>query len=89
MTLPASTAHSLSEVYKAIIQVLTLIVALGAPTLAYAGAIHVPGNVVLIFSAVVGVAGSVLHYLVPNTTTDPVVAQASSVKLVGTTTAAS
>lgn len=88
MTLPASTPRQLSEVYKALIQVLTLIVAIGAPTLDYLGAIHVPGNTVLIFSGIVGVAGSVLHYLVPNTTTNAAVAAAQSVKLVSPPTAA-
>lgn len=88
MTLPASMGRQLSEVYKALIQALTLIVAIGAPTLDYLGAIHVPGNVVLIFSGLVGLAGTVLHYLVPNTTTNPAVAATQSVKLVGVTTAA-
>lgn len=88
MTLPASTARQLSEVKKAVIQVLTWIGVIGAPTLEYAGAIHIPGNVVLIISAIIGIAGTALHYLVPNTTTNPAVAATQSVKLVGVTTAA-
>jgi hypothetical protein len=90
VTQPASTSaiSKLSEVKKAVINVLTLIVAIGGPTLDYLGVIHVPGNTVLIFSTVVAVAGSVLHYLVPNTTTSAAVAQANSVKLVAPRVAA-
>lgn len=91
MTQPASTAGlptEFSAIKKAVINVLTLIVAIGAPTLDYLGVIHVPGNVVLIFSGVIGVAGTILHYLVPNTTTNPAVAAAQSVKLVSPSVAA-
>lgn len=73
----------LSEVKKSVINVLTLVLAIGTPALNYAGILHLPGNVVLAVSTVLAIAGSVLHYLVPNTTTDPVVAQTQSVRLKG------
>ena len=72
----------LSEIKKAVISILTLVIAIGTPALDYIGVLHLPANVALIISTIVGVAGSVLHYLVPNTTTDPTVAASSSVKLV-------
>ena len=84
MTQPASTSTSsrFSEVKKAVINVLTLILVIGTPTLDYIGVLHLPDNVVLALSTVIGIAGAVLHYLVPNTTTNPAVASTQSVKLV-------
>jgi hypothetical protein len=85
VTQPASTTGLLSKltaVKKTLINVLTLVGVIGAPTLQYANVIHLPGNDVLILSTVIGIAGSVLHYLAPNTTTDPNVAATQSVKLV-------
>lgn len=71
----------LSEIKKSIINVATLIVAVGVPLLSYTtGAL--PANVALVISGVVAVAGSILHYFAPNTTTDAEVAKVSSVKLV-------
>lgn len=73
----------LSEVKKSVINVLTLVLAIGTPALNYAGILHLPDDVVVVISTVLGIAGALLHYLVPNTTTDPVVAQTQSVRLKG------
>jgi hypothetical protein len=73
---------NLSEIKKTVISVLTLVVSVGTPLLNYLGIFNLPANVVYTISTVVAIAGSILHYLVPNTTTDPEVAQRSSVKLV-------
>jgi hypothetical protein len=71
----------LSAVKKSVINVLTLVVAIGVPALAYSANI-LPENIALIVSTLVGVAGAVLHYLAPNTTTNPAIADTQSVKLV-------
>jgi hypothetical protein len=70
-----------TSVSKAIINVLTLIVAIGTPLLSYTTGV-LPEKYALVISAVVGISGSVLHYITPNTTTNPVVAQTQSVRLV-------
>jgi len=71
---------NLSRVKKSVISVLTIIVTVG-PWIANAvGVINLPAAAVI--SGVLALAGSVLHYLAPNTTTDPNVAQTQSVKLV-------
>lgn len=72
----------LSAVKKSVINVLTLVIAIGTPALDYLGVLHLPGNVALVISTVVGLAGAILHYLVPNTTTDPHIAKTQSVRLV-------
>lgn len=77
-----SIREFLSSAKKSIIQIATLVIAIGTPALNWAGVIHLPPNVLLAISTVVAIAGSVLHYLVPNTTTNPVLAARSSVKLV-------
>lgn len=70
---------NLSSIKKSVISVLTIVVTVG-PWIAQAvGIINVPAAAVI--SSVLGLAGSVLHFLVPNTTTDPVVAQTQSVRL--------
>lgn len=69
-----------SSITKSIVYVLSMIVAVGTPILAYTTD-FLPEKVALIISAVVGVSGSILHYLAPNTTTDPIVAQTQSVRL--------
>lgn len=79
---------NLSAIRKAVINVLTVVLTIGGPTLDYLGVIHVPGNVILVISGLIGLAGSVLHYLVPNTTLDPNVAATQSVKLVSPSTVA-
>lgn len=70
----------LTRITKTIISVLSLIVAVGVPLLSYTTG-FLPEKVAFIISAIVGVSGSVLHYLAPNTTANPVVAQTQSVRL--------
>ena len=65
---------------KTIINVCTLVVAVGTPVLAQTTG-WLPENVAYTISAVVSVSGIILHYLVPNTTTDPNVALNQSVAL--------
>lgn len=69
-----------SSITKAVIQVLTLVVAVGTPLLSYTTGI-LPEKVAYTISAVVGISGTILHYIAPNTTTNPEVAQSQSVKL--------
>jgi len=71
----------LSEVNKAIINVLTLVVAVGTPLASLLNSDLVPAKVGVVVGGVVAVAGAVLHYFVPNTTTDPRVAATESVRL--------
>jgi hypothetical protein len=73
-------AIQLSSYAKALINALTLIVAVGTPILAYTTGI-LPPKLALTISAIVAIAGSVLHVLTPNTTTDPNVAATQSVRL--------
>jgi hypothetical protein len=71
---------SLSSVKKTVINVLTIVVTVG-PWIAQAvGVINVPAAALI--SGVLATAGAILHYLAPNTTTNPQVAATQSVKLV-------
>jgi hypothetical protein len=70
----------LSEINKTIINVCTLVVSVGTPILSFTTGI-LPPNVAFWISGVVAVAGAVVHWAVPNTTTDPQVAATQSVKL--------
>ena len=70
---------SFSSIRKTIINILTIVLTIG-PWIAQAvGVISVPAAGVI--SGVVALAGAILHYLVPNTTTDPNVAANQSVIL--------
>ena len=71
---------SLSTIKKSIITVLTIVCTVGPWVAQAAGQISEPTAAVL--SSVIAVAGTILHYLVPNTTTDPNIAATQSVKLV-------
>lgn len=77
---------SLSSVKKTVINVLTIVVTVGPWVANAVGVISVPAAAII--SSVLGVAGMVLHYLAPNTTTDPNVAATQSVKLVAPKAAA-
>lgn len=70
----------LSSITKTIISVCTLVVSIGAPLLSYTTG-WLPPQVSFVISGVVALAGSVLHYLAPNTTTDPELAKVQSVVL--------
>jgi hypothetical protein len=70
----------LSQITKAIVNVATIVVAVGAPILSYTTGI-LPENVALVIGAIVGAAGAIVHYLAPNQTTSPEVAQTQSVRL--------
>lgn len=70
----------LSEITKTIINVCTLVVSVGTLVVSYTTGI-LPPTVAFWVSGVIAVAGAVLHYLAPNTTTDPHVAATQSVKL--------
>lgn len=69
----------LSEVTKTIINVCTLIVAVGSATASAFASPSYPPSVGLTVSLIVSVAGAVLHYLTPNTTSDPIRAATRSV----------
>lgn len=73
---------NLTSVRKTVINVLTVVVATG-PWILYA-LNEFPGGekAAALTSSVLGLAGVILHYLVPNITTDPTVAATQSVKLV-------
>jgi hypothetical protein len=73
---------NLSSVRKTVINVLTVVVTAGPWVLRAMNLL--PGGTLAAtaVSAVLGIAGMVLHYLVPNTTTNPAVASTQSVKLV-------
>jgi hypothetical protein len=71
---------SLSSVKKTVINVLTIVVTVGPWVAQAVGAINVPAAAVI--SSGLALVGAVLHYLVPNTTTNPQVAATQSVKLV-------
>jgi hypothetical protein len=73
---------SLSSVKKSVINVLTLVVTVGPLILQVVGAIHLDPAVLGAVTGVLALAGSALHYLSPNTTTDATVAATQSVKLV-------
>jgi hypothetical protein len=71
-----------TSIRKTIINVLTVVVTAGPWILNALGMFPGGEKSAAIVSAVLGVAGVILHYLVPNTTTDPSVAAVQSVKLV-------
>lgn len=71
----------LSAITKTVVNVLTVVVTAGPWVL---DALHVfPGGTAAatIVSSVLGVAGVILHYLAPNTTANPAVAEKQSVRL--------
>lgn len=70
----------ISEINKTIINVCTLVVSVGTPILSFTTGI-LPPNVAFWVSGVVAVAGAIVHWATPNTTTDPHVAATQSVKL--------
>jgi hypothetical protein len=69
-----------SEVTKSIVAVATIVVSVGTLVLQYTTG-FLPENLALWISGIVGVAGAIIHYLAPNTTTDPEVAATQSVRL--------
>ena len=72
----------LSEVRKAVINFCTLVGVLGGPAISMAASLPSPGKwVVFGISCVVGVCGLIVHYYVPNETTDPHIAATQSVRL--------
>jgi hypothetical protein len=71
----------LSEINKTIINVCTLIVAVGAPVVSALNSQALPPAVGVTIGAIVAIAGAVVHWATPNTTTDPQVAATQSVKL--------
>jgi hypothetical protein len=75
---------NLSHVRKTLINILTIVVTAG-PWILKAMNVF-PGSqgtaIATVLSAVLGLFAAVLHYLVPNTTTDPTVAATQSVRLV-------
>jgi protein-S-isoprenylcysteine O-methyltransferase Ste14 len=73
---------NLSSVKKAVINVLTLVLSVGPWILEAANAIHVDPTTLAGITGVLAVIGSIVHYLAPNTTTNPDVAATQSVKLV-------
>jgi hypothetical protein len=78
---------NITAIKKTVINVLTVIVSAGPWVL---DALHLfPGGTAAatVVSSVLGIIGIVLHYLVPNTTTNPQVAATQSVKLVSPVTA--
>lgn len=73
---------NLSSIKKTIINVLTVVVTTG-PWVLHALNLFPGGTpAATLVSVVLGVAGVVLHWLVPNTTTNPHIAATQSVKLV-------
>lgn len=70
----------LSEITKTVVNVATLVVSVGTLVLHYTAG-FLPANVAVLVSSVVAVAGAVVHYLAPNQTTNPVVAQTQSVRI--------
>jgi hypothetical protein len=71
---------ALSEITKTLVNAATLVVSVGTLVLHYTNG-FLPANVAVVVSVVVSVAGMVVHYLAPNTTTNPVVADTQSVRL--------
>ena len=71
-----------TETRKGVINVLTVIVAVSPWILNAAGQLPGGEKTAAVASAVLGLCGAVLHYLVPNTTTNPEIAATQSVKLV-------
>lgn len=72
----------LSAVTKTVVNVATLVVSVGTLVLHYTNG-FLPANVAVWVSGIVAAAGAVVHFLAPNTTTDPVVAETQSVRLKG------
>lgn len=70
----------ISEITKTIVNVLTLVVSVGTLILHYTTG-FLPANVAVVVAGIVAVAGAVLQYLAPNTTTNPKVAETQSVRL--------
>jgi hypothetical protein len=70
----------ISEITKSIVNVLTLVVSVGTLVLQYTTG-FLPENIALWISGGVALAGAVVHFLAPNTTTDPNVAKTQSVRL--------
>jgi protein-S-isoprenylcysteine O-methyltransferase Ste14 len=70
----------ISEITKTIVNVATLIVSVGTLVLHYTTG-FLPANVAVWISVIVGIAGAIVHYLAPNTTTDPTIAKTQSVRL--------
>lgn len=71
-----------NSIRKTILNALTVLVTAGPWILNALNAFPGGEKSAAVVSAVLGVAGVILHYLVPNTTTDPSVAAVQSVKLV-------
>lgn len=75
----------MNRIRKTLVAILTVVVTAGPWVLKAMNVI--PGTegtaIATLVSTVLGLAAIVLHYLVPNTTTDPAVAATQSVKLVG------
>lgn len=72
---------NLSEIKKTVINVLTVVATAGPWVL---DALHLfPGGTAAatVVSSVLGIIGTVLHYLAPNTTTNPKVAETQSVRM--------
>lgn len=79
---------TISSIKKTIINVLTVVVTTG-PWVLHALNMFPGGTAAAtLVSVALGIAGIVLHWLVPNTTTNPNVAATQSVKLVTPRTAA-
>ena len=70
----------ISKYAKAVVNTLTVVVSVGTLILHETNG-FLPTNVAHIVSVVVGVAGIAIHYLTPNTTTNPTVAATQSVRL--------
>lgn len=73
----------LSHVYKTVIQVVTLLLSATPLILKVLNEPPFQGTTTaVVVSAALALVGTLLHYNVPNTTTDPAVAATQSVKLV-------
>lgn len=72
----------LSEITKTIVTAATLVVSVGTLIL-HETAGFLPVKVATAISVAVGVAGIIVHYFAPNTTTNPTVAATQSVRLRG------
>lgn len=70
----------ISEITKTVVNVLTLVVSVGTLILHYTQG-FLPGQAGVWVTGIVAVAGAIVHFLAPNTTTDPVVAETQSVRL--------
>lgn len=70
----------LSQITKTIVTAATLVLSVGTMILHETSG-FLPAKLAGIVSVVVGVAGIIVQYLAPNTTTDPTVAATQSVRL--------